>query len=239
MVLISGIFTVAAAITYYKYIWVGSLTYFFMMVPRFLLSTQYLKTSLTLPKILTEVKIEQIEKEARPDPNSFVKLDVMKIDNQLANLNNSGSESSDHDMTMVQTFQRCDAVVKKQAESVKRIHCFTTTLNVFLLISACFVAYLFDNNGLTLLDDNMYFLFNIISYILLVWAVYSMRQTIISTNFAVPKQRFIVLHTLNFTLYLLLYATRIGFIQHVDNLAVNKDDSAETKLMYTKAMFQT
>ena len=84
----------------------------------------------------------------------------------------------------------------------------------------------------------MYFSFNIMSYILLVWAVFSIKRTVISTNFAVPKQRFIVLHTLNFTLYLLFYGIRIGFVTHAINLSVNKDDSDETKLMYTKAMFQ-
>ena len=36
-----------------------------------------------------------------------------------------------------------------------------------------------------------------------------------------------------------MYAIRIGFVQHVANLSVNKDDSDETKLIYTKAMFQT
>ena len=178
MVTISGAFRTAFVIDDYKKIWVGRLSYFFVMVPRFLLSTQYLKTSLTLPKLLTEVKIEQIEKQARPDPNSFVKFDVMKIDNHLATLNTSGSEGSDRDMSMVQTFQRCDAVVKEQAESVKRIHCSIIALNVFLLISACFVAYLYDGDELTLLDYNMYFFFSIITYILLVWAVYSMRHTI-------------------------------------------------------------
>ena len=111
----------------------------------------------------------------------------MKIDNHLATLNISSSKAPDRDMSMVQTFQRCDAVVKEQAESVKRIHCSITTLNVFLLISACFVVYLYDNNASTLLDYNMYFSFNVITYILLVWAVYSIRQTVKSTNFAVPK----------------------------------------------------
>ena len=47
------------------------------------------------------------------------------------------------------------------------------------------------------------------------------------------------MHTLNFTLYLLLYAVRIGFMQNVANLSEIKDDSAEAKLMYTKEMFQS
>ena len=111
----------------------------------------------------------------------------MKIDNHLATLNNAGSVVSDGDMGMTRTFQRCDAIVKEQAESVKRIHCAITTLNVFLLISAFFVELQYDNNDLTLLDYNMYFLFNVITYILLVWAVFSIRRTVKSTNFAVPK----------------------------------------------------
>ena len=95
-----------------------------------------------LPKIVTQVKIEQIEKESAPDPsNSFMQMDAMKIEQKLISLNAS---EPDVRQSLFDTFKCCDAVVKAQADSVKRIRKFIWLLNFLMIIFDVIVTSFLD-----------------------------------------------------------------------------------------------
>ena len=111
--------------------------------------------------------------------------------------------------SVVETLKSCDRVVKKQVDSVKRIKKMIVILNVFMSIVALPIAYIVDESSYTVLDYNAYYSFTFVSYIILVCAIFSMRRTI--KEISVPKERFVIIHLINFSIYMVLYACRILF----------------------------
>ena len=137
--------------------------------------------------------------------------------------------------SIVETLKSCDRVVKKQVDSVKQIRKMIVILNVFMSIVAVPIAYIVDENPYTLLDYNTYYAFTFVCYIILVCAVFSMRRTI--KEISVPKERFVIIHLINFSIYMLLYACRILITLKAIDLNHERLKSNEHMLRSQKADF--
>ena len=81
-------------------------------------------------------------------------------------------------------------------------------LYVFLIIPvATLIGQLFDNDGIDFYDYLIFFGFNVTIFIIIVFSVIRMRQVIKSTDLALPNEKLILIHIVNFFIWLLMYAT--------------------------------
>ena len=94
--------------TYREHQFLVKISYFCSMVSHFLFATQYLKSSMALPKLFKQVKIEQVEKEAQPDANSCNQFNSVKVEQQI----NQISEYSNDTTSIMDTLNSCDAIRK-------------------------------------------------------------------------------------------------------------------------------
>ena len=108
-----------------------------------------------------------------------------------------------------------------------------------MILAAGGTAFIHDENRFNSFDYLIYFAFNVVIYVLIMFAIHYMRCTIRRTKFAQPKEKLIVIHSVNFSIYLALYATRIAFVYTIENLEKNSDHSDLDMVKYQKMKFVT
>ena len=102
---------------------------------------QYLKTSLVLPMIFIEAKLEY-EIDASLEYGS---IDTNRLEETILKYENDDAGHDSHEMSrnVKRIFNRFDAVIDRQKQSVSRINCYLLVLSVtFAVVAEAAVYYI-------------------------------------------------------------------------------------------------
>ena len=106
-----------------------------------------------------------------------------------------------------------------------------------MIIVAGVIAWIKDENYFSTYNYTIFCVYGIITFVLLTIAVLYMRQTIKSTDCAIPKDKLVTIHIVNFVTYLTFLVSRIILNEHVIILHEKVDTSEADKVAYLKAKY--
>ena len=135
-------------------------------------------------------------------------------------------------------------LIRRQQASIKKIDCRLMMFNVlmFLLISIDCVFYVKTDENY---DYQIYYLsltpiLLIFCFFVLFYSVFRMRKTIKSIKFAFPNEKLMIIHFVNFPIWLVIISLESFLtiiVLNMNGKVANNDEISETMLKLTKIMF--
>lgn len=188
-------------------------------------SAQYLKTSLTLPKLFSTAKLEYLFNDSEQDS---IRKDLNRLQEELAKYDDICVDV----FTPIDTFRKFDSVIKELKKKVRRIDKFILILSLFMSGVTIGVFALSNYAILYQVGAAAVLLF---SGFVLIYSVFSIRKMIRRIEHALPNERLVILHMVNFLLFILfeLFLMSLSFA----SATMNQIDTPEEQLTLLKLEF--